>query len=102
MPTCPWTGETFKPVTRGGHEKRFASPTAKTEAHKAARMYCEALIDTGFLTWAQLREWYDRQQGGETAPAPSCTTRRLSTAELRALLDHETEQRFPDILKEQS
>lgn len=70
-PRCPWTGQQFEPVTRGGHKKVFANSTARAEAHKAARNYTEHLIESGFLTWEGLREWY-RSRTKESA---SYTTR---------------------------
>lgn len=57
MIRCPWSGETFAPVKRGPHEKKFASPEAKSEAHKAARQFAEEMIDKGLITWEYLREW---------------------------------------------
>lgn len=68
---CAWTGAEFAAVKRWPHPKKFASASAKTEAHKAARLYTEHMIEQGFLTWDAVRRWYDGHRNGEN---PSCTT----------------------------
>jgi len=73
MTKCLWTGVEFKAVTRGPHEKQFSSDAARAEFHKAARMYTEHLIETGFMSVTSLRAWYEARKN---PPAPPCTTRR--------------------------
>lgn len=69
---CPWTGRFFEPVVRGRNVKRFADDAARAEAHKAARQYTEHLIAEGFLTWSEVRRWWEAS--GKAAPS-SYTTR---------------------------
>lgn len=74
---CRWTGREFAAVKRGPHAKKFASPAAKSEAHTAARMYTERLIEGGYLTWEGLRAWFDAQKSASTS---SCTTQQMPSA----------------------
>lgn len=76
MKTCVWTGQPFTPLTRGGNEKIFISAQAKTEAHKAARIYTEAMIEQGLMTWEDLREWYETYNKGGNSVGVSCTARK--------------------------
>lgn len=76
MTKCPWTGQEFKAVTRGANEKVFATDQARAEAHKAARLFTEHLIESGFMSWASLRRWYDAQKN--PARSPYTTKRRRS------------------------
>lgn len=66
--TCPWTGHPFAPQIRGGNEKVFANSAARAEAHKAARLYAENLIAQGFLSWAEVRRWYEGRSEGAVPP----------------------------------
>jgi hypothetical protein len=59
---CVWSGRSFPAVTRGGQEKVFADDRARAEAHLAARKYAEAMIDSGLLSWEQIKRWYDRHK----------------------------------------
>lgn len=79
---CPWSGETFKTVPTRGHQKKFASGAARNEAHTAARMYTEHLIAEGFLSWEQVRAWYEGHKNG--APKP-CTAPAVAAPALPAI-----------------
>jgi hypothetical protein len=57
-------------VKRGPHAKKFASPTAKAEAHTAQRLFAAAMIEAGLLSWDALRKWCRAQKAG----SPSNTT----------------------------
>lgn len=71
MTRCLWTGALFEPVNTGGNEKVFVSSAARAEAHKAARLYTEHLIERGFMSWESLRQWFDARQLGEPSlPRP--------------------------------
>jgi hypothetical protein len=65
---CPWTGEPLTASAVAAHQKKFASSSARNEAHQAARKYAEHMIEAGFLTWATIREWHDRQKLSASSP----------------------------------
>lgn len=60
--TCVWSGRRFPAVKRGGQEKVFADDRARAQAHLAARKFTEEMIAAGFLTWEQLRQWFDNKE----------------------------------------
>lgn len=61
--TCPWTGRQFPASSRGGNERVFFDDKARAAAHQAARRYTEHLIESGFLTWAELKRWDAARNG---------------------------------------
>jgi len=73
--TCPWTGRKFPALERGGNKKVFFDSSARAEAHKAARLYAEHLIEQGFLTWAEVQRWYGSHARTSVAP---CTAVRVA------------------------
>lgn len=69
---CPWTGEPLPAVAPRAQRKKFASTSARNEAHTAARKFAEHLIAQGFLTWETIRQWHDGHKLAGEAP---CTAR---------------------------
>ena len=49
--TCAWCSKEFPP--KDG--KRFCSPSCRSAYHSAAKLYADAMIDSGLITVANLR-----------------------------------------------
>ncbi len=73
---CPWTGAALPTSSIPAHQKKFASPAVRNEAHTAARMYTEHLIADGKLTWGTVRAWFQARKNGASAP---CTGQETSS-----------------------
>ena len=80
MTECPWCGEAFEAVRRGGSPKRFCSAACKNQWNSAAREFGRAMETQGVLN---LRAWIEGRQKASESTVHAATAPKSASGVAR-------------------